>query len=56
MVYFLNIKGKTHAEDTLQSLFDENKEKMYFRLQYSIEEMSPIQTLPPSKHKIRKKK
>ena len=27
MVYFLNIKGKTHAEDTLQSLFDENKEK-----------------------------
>ena len=28
MVYFLNIKGKTHAEDTLHSLFDENKGKI----------------------------
>ena len=26
MVYFLNIKVKTHAEDSIQSLFDENYE------------------------------
>ena len=28
MVYFLNTKGKTHAEDTLQFLFNENLEKI----------------------------
>ena len=28
MVYFPNIKVKTHAEDALQSLFDENQEKI----------------------------
>ena len=27
MIYFLNIKVKINAEETLQSLFDENQEK-----------------------------
>ena len=35
MVYFLNSKVKTHAEDPLQYIFDENKEKIVV-LGYSI--------------------
>ena len=42
MVFFLNSKVKTHTADTLQYIFDENKEKKFnLRLQYSIEEISP---------------
>ena len=44
MVYFLNSKVKTHTENALQYIFDENKQKnCKFRLQYSIEEISPAQ-------------
>ena len=35
MVYFLNSKVKIHAEDPLQYIFDENKEKIVV-LGYSI--------------------
>ena len=35
MVYFLNSKVKTHTEDALQYIFDENKEKIVI-LGYSI--------------------
>ena len=35
MVYFLNSKVKTHTEDALQYIFDENKEKFVI-LGYSI--------------------
>ena len=35
MVFFLNSKVKTHTEDTLQYIFDENKEKNVI-LGYSI--------------------
>ena len=42
MIYFLNIMGKTHAEDTLQSLFDDKLSKnCNFRFQYSVEDISP---------------
>ena len=35
MVFFLNSKVKTHTEDALQYIFDENKEKIVI-LGYSI--------------------
>ena len=35
MVYFLNSKVKTHTEDALQYIFDENQEKIVI-LGYSI--------------------
>ena len=43
MVYFLNSKVKTHTEDALQYIFDENKEKIVI-LGYSIvSRRSPLQ-------------
>ena len=46
MVYFLNSKVKTHTEDALQYIFDENKEKIGI-LGYSIVSWrSPQQSYP----------
>ena len=43
MVFFLNSKVKTHTEDALQYIFDENKEKIVI-LGYSIvSRRSPLQ-------------
>ena len=50
MVYFLNSKVKTHTEDALQYIFDENKEKIVI-LGYSIvSRRSPLQPQDIFKH------
>ena len=45
MVYYLNSKVKIHAEDPLQYIFDENKEKIVV-LGYSIVSRRSPQHLP----------
>ena len=51
MVYFLNSKVKTHTEDALQYIFDENKEKIVI-LGYSIVSRRSPQERQRNKRKI----
>ena len=46
MVFFLNSKVKTHTEDLLQYIFDENKEKIVILGYNIVLRRSPLQSTP----------